>query len=133
LQAARNFVDGRAGDNAIVPPVGAHRPERAGKRTAFVRNPATTDEILRYAKLVARRNLVCNTFGSVAALGHDPISGRAVVYTKHMGISLEEMGPENVVAVDLESNELLYGSVRLSIGHQELLGYPRGRAPHRMK
>lgn len=118
LQAARNFAENRADSNTIVGNAAGPRLMATVIPRRFVANPAIIEDILRYAKRVARRNLVCNTFGSIAVLDTDDATGRPVVYTKHMGISLEEMGPENIVVLDLETDRLLHGTVRPSIGHQ---------------
>lgn len=74
------------------------------------------DEMLRYARLVSARGLVVNTFGNIAI--REVNGGRHIIHTKHRGISLEEMGPEHLVAIDLDSNELVTGQIRPSIGYQ---------------
>lgn len=74
--------------------------------------------LLEYAGRVSRRGYVSNTLGNIAIrVRHprDPVHG--IVYTKHMGVSLEEMTIDNVIVTDVESGELLHGSVRPSIGH----------------
>jgi L-fuculose-phosphate aldolase len=73
-------------------------------------------EMLRYARLLSARGLVVNTFGNIAIREVD--GDRHIIHTKHRGISLEEMGPEHLVAIDLDSNELVAGHVRPSIGYQ---------------
>ncbi|MEB0140487.1 MULTISPECIES: class II aldolase/adducin family protein [unclassified Undibacterium] len=86
--------------------------ESVGDDAAIVYN------ILLYAQRLSARALVTNTFGNIA-IRKRPKSGRNdVIYTKHRGISLEEMGEQHIVAIDLETNELLLGSIRPSIGYQ---------------
>lgn len=78
----------------------------------------TADELLLYAGRLARRGYVMNTLGNVAVrVRHawDPLHG--VVYTKHLGVSLEEMDVGNVVVTDVLDGRLLYGSRKPSIGH----------------
>lgn len=73
---------------------------------------------LKYARLLSNRNLVCNTFGNIALKISDPTLGKEVIYTKHRGVSLEEMGRENIVVTDLATDSLLVGTIPPSIGHQ---------------
>ncbi len=73
--------------------------------------------MLRYATFLVRRNLVCNTLGTIAARGDVEGDGRGWVYTKRKGTSLEEMGMEDIVKTDLEM-QLLEGRIPPSIGHQ---------------
>lgn len=73
---------------------------------------------LKYAKLLAQRNFICNTFGNIALKQDHPQFETAVIYTKHRGISLEEIDETNIVVMDMETDQLLCGSVLPSIGHQ---------------
>lgn len=128
LSSAVHFAAGRpemtslvAGKPFVDKSTAGHTPPRDSDgldAIAFERRQDIVEEILRYAGFVSRRNLVCNTFGSIAVRAIDARSGRHVVYTKHMGVSLEEMGSDNIVVLDLESDEMLHGSTRPSIGHQ---------------
>lgn len=77
-----------------------------------------TDNILLYAQRLSARTLVTNTFGNIAIRKRAKHGRQNVIYTKHRGISLEEIGKEHIVAIDLDTNELLLGSVRPSIGYQ---------------
>jgi ribulose-5-phosphate 4-epimerase/fuculose-1-phosphate aldolase len=74
-------------------------------------------EFLRYARLVANRGYVHNTLGNMVMRGAHPDYPLGVAYTKHAEISLEEMGPENIVVTDIPTPKLLYGSRTTSIGH----------------
>jgi phosphoglycerate dehydrogenase-like enzyme/ribulose-5-phosphate 4-epimerase/fuculose-1-phosphate aldolase len=119
ITAGRNFLEGKGAENSIVRlGNGEELPPKAWPRPAFRPDPAITAAVLRYATFISRRNLVCNTFGGIAIRAVDPASSREVVYTKHMGVSLEEMTEENVVVLDLETDDLVMGTVRPSIGHQ---------------
>src|SRR5574341_2691059 len=70
-------------------------------------------QLLHYANLVSRRGYVCNTLGNIAM--RDPNKG--VIYTKHKGVSLEEMTAENIVVKDI-NGKLLYGSRDTSVGNK---------------
>src|SRR3990172_8201091 len=73
-------------------------------------------ELLYYAGFLSQRGYICNTLGNVAVrVSHrcDPENG--VIYTKHRGVSLEEMSLDNIVVKDI-CGRLLYGSRDASIG-----------------
>jgi ribulose-5-phosphate 4-epimerase/fuculose-1-phosphate aldolase len=74
-------------------------------------------EFLRYARLVANRGYIQNTLGNMVMRGTHPDYSHGVAYTKHAEISLEEMGPENIVITDIPTPRVLYGSRTTSIGH----------------
>lgn len=74
-------------------------------------------EFLRYAGMVAARGYIHNTLGNMAVRGPHPDHPHGVAYTKHAGVSLEEMGVENIVITEIGSSRLLYGSRMTSIGH----------------
>ena len=80
-------------------------------------DPAIGAEFLRYARMVAARGYIQNTLGNIAMRGRHPDFAHGVAYTKHAGISLEEMGVEHIVITDIPSSRLLYGSRTTSIGH----------------
>ena len=80
-------------------------------------DPAIGATFLRYARLVADRGYIQNTLGNMAIRAAHAEFPHGVAYTKHAGISLEEMGMENVVITDVASSRLLYGSRTTSIGH----------------
>ena len=73
---------------------------------------------LKYADMLSRQGLVVNTLGNIAVRVEHPRDAlNDVVYTKHMGVSLEEMTIDNVVVTDLTEGSLLYGNQLPSIGH----------------
>lgn len=75
--------------------------------------------LCRYAGYVTARGWVHNTLGNIAvraAHPHDPRHG--VLYTKHLGVSLEEMTTANVVVTDIPRGGLLFGHTPPSIGNQ---------------
>jgi len=73
-------------------------------------------DMLKYAEYVVNRGWVCNTLGTVAARVTHPKYGY-VIYTKRKGISLEEMGCDDIAITDGTGN-LLHGKGTPSIGHQ---------------
>jgi ribulose-5-phosphate 4-epimerase/fuculose-1-phosphate aldolase len=81
-------------------------------------DPAIARILLRYAQRVVERGYVHNTLGNIAL--RVPAAGfeGGVVYTKHAGVSLEEMTLDNVVITDVPSGRLLHGDVPTSVGHQ---------------
>jgi ribulose-5-phosphate 4-epimerase/fuculose-1-phosphate aldolase len=73
-------------------------------------DPALAEQICRYGQYLTARGWVHNTLGNIAVRsrhGHDPQHG--VLYTKHLGVSLQEMSPANVIVTDILSSELLFG------------------------
>lgn len=74
--------------------------------------------LLKYAAMVVARGYVHNSLGNIAIRAPHPDFPDGVVYTKHAGVSLEEMLLENVIITDVETGRLLYGVSPTSIGHQ---------------
>ncbi|MFY0612608.1 MAG: class II aldolase/adducin family protein [Hyphomicrobiaceae bacterium] len=74
-------------------------------------------EFLRYAGLLANRGYIHNTLGNMVMRGEHSDYPHGVAYTKHAEISLEEMGPENIVITDIPTSKILFGSRTTSIGH----------------
>ncbi|MGE8059180.1 class II aldolase/adducin family protein [Pseudomonas sp. NPDC089547] len=74
--------------------------------------------ILQYGQRLATRELLVNTLGNIAVRTQCPFWKREVIYTKHLGLSLEESGLENLAVLDMQSDELLHGRCRPSLGHQ---------------
>jgi L-fuculose-phosphate aldolase len=75
-------------------------------------------EFLRYARFLVGRGYVCNTLGNIAMrAGAAGSPAGDLVYTKHRGVSLEEMSTENVVVTNL-AGEMVHGTVPTSVGHQ---------------
>jgi ribulose-5-phosphate 4-epimerase/fuculose-1-phosphate aldolase len=80
-------------------------------------DPAIGAELLRYAHRLAARGYIHNTLGNIAVRVAHPEHAHGVAYTKHAGISLEEMGIENIVITEVATSRLLYGSRLTSVGH----------------
>jgi len=77
------------------------------------------DQLVTYGRRLTGRGYVANTLGNIAVrVPHhcDPALG--VTYTKHLGVSLEEMSRDNVVVTDIPHGNLLYGAKYPSLGHQ---------------
>lgn len=72
---------------------------------------------LRYARLLVARGYVHNTLGNMVVRASHPGHPGGVAYTKHAGISLEEMTAENIVVTDLSEGRLLHGHQVTSVGH----------------
>lgn len=74
-------------------------------------------EFLRYATLLANRGYIQNTLGNIAV--RVPLAGfpDGVAYTKHAGVSLEEMGVENIVITEIGTPRQLFGTRTTSVGH----------------
>lgn len=76
-------------------------------------------EILVYAGRIVKRNYVSNTLGNIAIRVPAPeIDPHGVVYTKHRGVSLEQMDESHIVVTSVTSGELIFGRQPPSIGHQ---------------
>lgn len=74
--------------------------------------------LLQYGQRLAARELLVNTLGNIAVRVHCPYWKREVIYTKHLGLSLEESSLDHLAVLDMQSDELLHGSCRPSQGHQ---------------
>jgi ribulose-5-phosphate 4-epimerase/fuculose-1-phosphate aldolase len=81
-------------------------------------DPDVVEQILGCARRLAARGYVHNPLGNVAVRVRHPDHEPGVVYTKHAGVSLEEMTAANVVVTDVPTGALLHGAVRTSVGHQ---------------
>jgi L-fuculose-phosphate aldolase len=81
-------------------------------------DPAIGASILQYGQRLAARELLVNTLGNIAVRAHCPYWKREVIYTKHLGLSLEESSLEHLAVLDMKSDELLHGRCRPSLGHQ---------------
>jgi len=81
-------------------------------------DPAVGNRLLTYARMVVARGHIHNTLGNLAIRVPHPDFEHGVVYTKHAGVSLEEMTADNVVVTDIPTGRLLCGSVPPSVGHQ---------------
>jgi ribulose-5-phosphate 4-epimerase/fuculose-1-phosphate aldolase len=75
------------------------------------------EQFLSYARRVSARGYVHNTLGNMVVRVPHPDHPHGVAYTKHAGVSLEEMGLANIVVTEIPSSRLLYGTRTTSIGH----------------
>lgn len=78
----------------------------------------TGTSILKYGQRLAARALLVNTLGNIVVRKYCPYWKREVMYTKHLGLSLEESDLEHLAVLDMQSDELLHGNCRPSLGHQ---------------
>lgn len=80
--------------------------------------------ILTTARRLVQRGYVHNTLGNIAVRCEDDSSTvvkkgiGGIIYTKHRGVSLEEMSEDNIVGVDIDSDVLVFGNTRPSIGNK---------------
>ena len=72
---------------------------------------------LRYAKMVVGRGYIYNSLGNMVIRVPHPDYQHGVAYTKHAGVSLEEMAMEHIVITDIPTSALLYGTEVTSVGH----------------
>jgi hypothetical protein len=78
--------------------------------TSVTFDSAVVEQFLRYAGLVAGRGYIHNTLGNMVIRAlHPGYPEHGVAYTKHAGVSLEEMAAENVVITDIPSPQILAG------------------------
>jgi ribulose-5-phosphate 4-epimerase/fuculose-1-phosphate aldolase len=115
-------MDGREIAMAIAQIAGS-RTKKAGTASGkasgrFKFQKAIGEQILRYGKFVVDRGYIHNSLGNIAI--RVPCDGHphGVAYTKHSGVSLEEMTIENVVVTDIPTGRLIHGSVPTSVGHK---------------
>jgi ribulose-5-phosphate 4-epimerase/fuculose-1-phosphate aldolase len=81
-------------------------------------DPRVAEEILTYARRLVGRGYIHNQLGNVAVRVPHPDHEHGVLYTKHAGVSLEDMTADNVVITDVPTGAMLHGHVPTSIGHQ---------------
>lgn len=93
-----------------------HESSRAGLPAWF--DVEIGNSIVQYGQRLATRQLLVNTLGNIAVRSRCPYWQREVIYTKHRGVSLEECGLEQLAVLDMQSDELLHGRFRPSLGHQ---------------
>jgi L-fuculose-phosphate aldolase len=76
-------------------------------------------KIVTYSKYVTSRGYVCNQLGNIAIKTTELVSGSPVevVYTKCGGISLEEMEKTDISIMSLNTDQLISGTRRPSLGH----------------
>src|ERR1700675_3242020 len=91
------------------------RPTKRGGRFRFDR--AVAEEIVRYGRMVVARGYIHNSLGNIAIRAAHPDHPDGVAYTKHSGVSLEEMTVDNVVVTAIPTGALVHGTVPTSVGH----------------
>jgi ribulose-5-phosphate 4-epimerase/fuculose-1-phosphate aldolase len=91
---------------------------QAAPASRIVFDVAIAEQIVRYGRMVVARGYIHNSLGNIAIRVPQPDRPHGMAYTKHSGVSLEEMGVENVVITDVASGDLLYGTVPTSVGHK---------------
>jgi len=83
------------------------------------RSPAVVREIMRYGRYLVRRGFITNTLGNLAVrVPNDKYPETGVVYTKSLGVSLEEMTSRDVIVTDIADGRVLAGDGSPSNGHQ---------------
>lgn len=76
-----------------------------------------SDEILKYAKLCANRGYVSNTLGNLCLKASFTTNLKEpIYYTKHQGVSLEEINTSHIVVMGLESGSQYHGNIKPSLG-----------------
>jgi len=80
-------------------------------------DPAIGRQFIKYAHMVAARGYVHNTLGNMVMRTAHPDFPHGLAYTKHAGVSLEEMELENLVITDVPTPRMLAGEGVTSIGH----------------
>jgi L-fuculose-phosphate aldolase len=91
------------------------KPPTRDARVAFDRSVA--EQIVRYGRMVVARGLIYNSLGNIAIRVPHPAYPDGLAYTKHSGVSLEEMTTDNVVITDVVTGDLVHGTVATSVGH----------------
>ncbi len=74
--------------------------------------------LIKYGRMVVARGYIHNSLGNIAIRVPHEAYADGVAYTKHAGVSLEEMDLDNVVVTDIPTGRLLHGTVTTSVGHQ---------------
>lgn len=87
------------------------------RSTRVVFDKAIAEDIVRYGRMLVSRGLIHNTLGNVAIRVEHPAFPHGLAYTKHSGISLEEMSTDHVVITDVVTGDLVHGSIATSVGH----------------
>jgi ribulose-5-phosphate 4-epimerase/fuculose-1-phosphate aldolase len=84
----------------------------------FVFQSEIAEQIVRYGRMVVARGYIHNSLGNIAIRVPHLAYPDGVAYTKHSGVSLEEMSVDNVVVTEIPTGNLIYGTVPTSVGHQ---------------
>ncbi|MDB5922066.1 MAG: class aldolase [Betaproteobacteria bacterium] len=73
---------------------------------------------VRYAHMLAARGYVQSTLGGMVIRVAHPDFADGLAYAKPAGVSLEEMGVDDVVITDIPYGRVLHGNAATSVGHQ---------------
>lgn len=73
---------------------------------------------VRYAHMLAARGYVQSTLGGMVIRVPHPKFPDGLAYAKPAGVSLEEMGIDDVVITDIPHGRVLHGNAATSVGHQ---------------
>ena len=85
-------------------------------RVKFDRGVA--EKYVRYAHMLAARGYVQSTLGGMVIRVAHPDYANGLAYAKPAGVSLEEMGVDDVVITDIPYGRVLHGHAATSVGHQ---------------
>ena len=97
---------------------GASRAAEQAADPAIAFREDVAQRLIAYGRMVGARGYIHNSLGNIVIRVADPAYADGVVYTKHAGVSLEEMTPDHVVITDIPTGRLLRGTVTTSVGHQ---------------
>jgi len=73
---------------------------------------------VRYAHMLAARGYVQSTLGGMVIRVAHPKFPDGLAYAKPAGVSLEEMGVDDLVITDIPCGRVLHGNAATSVGHQ---------------
>src|SRR5436190_15236638 len=79
--------------------------DRPTVRSSINFDETIAEQIVRYGRMVAKRGYIHNSLGNIAIRVLHPDYQHGIAYTKHSGISLEEMTIENVVITDIPTTD----------------------------
>src|SRR3954469_10956276 len=79
---------------------------------------ALAANFVRYAHMLAARGYVQSTLGGMVIRAAHANYPDGVAYAKPAGVSLEEMGVDDVVITDIPYGRILCGDAATSVGHQ---------------
>ena len=76
------------------------------------------ERYVRYAHMLAARGYVQSTLGGMVIRVPHARYSDGLAYAKPAGVSLEEMGIDDVVITDIRYRRVLHGTAATSVGHQ---------------
>jgi len=95
----------------------ASQPQSTATAATVELQTEVAEQLIKYGRMVVARGYIHNTPGNIAIRVPHPAYPDGVAYTKHAGVSLEEMEIDNVVITDIPTGRLLHGDVSTSVGH----------------